>query len=344
MEVNSRQFRFLKEALNTWEQEKLISEEQAQVLQQSLRTRSFRWQTLARYALWAAASCVGLSLLAVVTDQELIKWLESLLVLSEAGRSLCLAILAAVLFAAGRWKAQKGTITQPLFYFLGAMSVAGSLTYLGMWLDTGSGHYSLLILMASVIYLIAALLLPSSLVWFLALSASALGIVTELEYRGGDDVFLGRELAVAMVVYSSLLLLLSHGLKVWERLQGILTVTRCFSVFLLFISLWMLTMMEGYEEHSVPATEHWLWVALLTLMSLLAIAGGLKWNDDLFRAAGISFFLINVYTRYFELGWESLHKALFFALLAISFWVLGRFAEKLWSGGSKAAGLKQPVQ
>jgi hypothetical protein len=34
--------------------------------------------------------------------------------------------------------------------------------------------------------------------------------------------------------------------------------------------------------------------------------------------------------RFFEYFWDTLHKAIFFAALALSFWLLGTKAEKIW--------------
>jgi hypothetical protein len=48
------------------------------------------------------------------------------------------------------------------------------------------------------------------------------------------------------------------------------------------------------------------------------------------RGFGLTFVFINLYTRYFEYFWHSLPKALFFGLLAVSFWVIGKYAESLW--------------
>jgi hypothetical protein len=48
------------------------------------------------------------------------------------------------------------------------------------------------------------------------------------------------------------------------------------------------------------------------------------------RGFGITFIFINLYTRFFEYFWEGTHKAIFFAILAISFWYLGSRAEKIW--------------
>ena len=43
-----------------------------------------------------------------------------------------------------------------------------------------------------------------------------------------------------------------------------------------------------------------------------------------------TFFFINLYTALFQYFWNGLHKAIFFAILAASFWLLGRKAESLW--------------
>ena len=41
--------------------------------------------------------------------------------------------------------------------------------------------------------------------------------------------------------------------------------------------------------------------------------------------------LINIYTRYFEYFWDVTDKALFFIILGLSFWLIGRKAEKIWN-------------
>ncbi len=40
-----------------------------------------------------------------------------------------------------------------------------------------------------------------------------------------------------------------------------------------------------------------------------------------------------VIPAFFELFWNTLHKAMFFALLGISFWYLGTKAEAIWRVG-----------
>ena len=73
------------------------------------------------------------------------------------------------------------------------------------------------------------------------------------------------------------------------------------------------------------------WALLLALAAGLAIWYGLRYQDRIARDLGIIFLLLNIYTRYFEYFWDSLHKVVFFSILALSFWLLGRKAENIWS-------------
>ena len=63
---------------------------------------------------------------------------------------------------------------------------------------------------------------------------------------------------------------------------------------------------------------------------MCSIYWGLKTEDTVARGFGITFLLLNLYTRFFEYFWDNTHKALFFAILGISFWALGSYAERLW--------------
>lgn len=67
------------------------------------------------------------------------------------------------------------------------------------------------------------------------------------------------------------------------------------------------------------------------MVSLGFMIYGLKGKDALAREFGITFLLINIYTRYVEYLWDITDKAVFFGVLAISFWLIGRKAEKIWN-------------
>jgi hypothetical protein len=77
------------------------------------------------------------------------------------------------------------------------------------------------------------------------------------------------------------------------------------------------------------------WSLTFGAASIAAIWYGLKRDDGVLRGFGLTFLFINLYTRFFEYFWDSIHKAAFFAVLAVSFWYLGSRAEAIWHFGHR---------
>ena len=69
---------------------------------------------------------------------------------------------------------------------------------------------------------------------------------------------------------------------------------------------------------------------------------GLKRNDTLAREFGITFLIIFLYTKYFEYFWNESNAAVFFSILAGSFWLIGRKAEKIWNLNANANAKDEP--
>jgi hypothetical protein len=83
--------------------------------------------------------------------------------------------------------------------------------------------------------------------------------------------------------------------------------------------------------YHVKQIELFHWGILFAGVAILAIWYGLKQDDYTSRSFGITFLFINLYTKFFEYFWDSVHKAVFFLILAVSFWFLGQKAEKIWN-------------
>jgi len=73
------------------------------------------------------------------------------------------------------------------------------------------------------------------------------------------------------------------------------------------------------------------WSVLFGGVAVATIWYGQKHIDGVARGFGITFLFINLYTRLFEYGWDSMRKAVFFGVLAISFWYFGSRAEAIWN-------------
>lgn len=341
MKVNGRQFRFLQETLKSWSRDGLLDEGKKEALLDSLDVQSYQWRILAQYACWAALFSMVLSLLAVVTDKALIAWLERLFTLQDSTRSLFFAALSIGIYLFGGWfkSRQKGLVfSQELIFFLGAVSTAASIYYLCKVFYTVSGYYSLLLLLGAAIYLVVAILLQSLLLWVLGLGVMACWFFAETVYWTGDvDVPLfGKSFPVQFLVFSLVVFILGHGLPLFKRTKAFFDATQFFSLMILFVCLWILSMLGDYdytsESFNASQIELWLWRLAMLAASCLAIFVGFRRDDSIPRILGVGFLLLNLYTLFFQYGWDTMHKALFFALLALSFWLLGRYSEWLWLG------------
>ena len=119
----------------------------------------------------------------------------------------------------------------------------------------------------------------------------------------------------------------------------LLTLNTCVStamVGLLYtmIALWLLSIFGNFSDY-----EQWLkvrqfqifyWGLLGIAISLGLALYGMKTKDHVSRDIGFVFFILNLYTRFVEYLWDNLNRTIFFLLLAVSFWFVGRWAESIW--------------
>jgi hypothetical protein len=104
-----------------------------------------------------------------------------------------------------------------------------------------------------------------------------------------------------------------------------------------FIALWILSIFGNYGDlaswHEAKQIELFHWALLFGVAAIAALFHGVRADEAMSRGFGLTFLFINLYTRFFEHLWDHLHKAIFFALLAVSFWCLRTRAERIWNLG-----------
>ena len=136
-------------------------------------------------------------------------------------------------------------------------------------------------------------------------------------------------------VLGGILLAISPLLLRKEKTHTFYPITYYSGLLGLLFSLWLVSMFGNHGSLSTwseaPQYQFWYAVILLALASLVTIWWGLRQQERLTTEIGIVFLLLNIYTRYFEYGWDSLHQVVFFSLLALSFWLIGRKAESIWN-------------
>lgn len=351
MNFNKKQGQFLSEIIKRWETDETISGETAEKLRNSFSVKPFDWKRLAKYSFWIAIICGAIALQALITDRSLIEQIEKLFTSSDAGLCISFVLLAGAAYFLGfkrRRRKPEKIFSNEFIIFSGVLFTAASVGYLGRMLDSDSGHFSLLFLLSFVIYGIIGLWLRSKLVWIFAIISFGSWFGTETGYVSGwGAYFLGMNYPLRFILFGVLLIAAGYYMQRKAKLTFFYKGTYVMGLLYLFISLWMLSIFGNYGDieqwYEVKQTELFYWGILFAVAAIGAIYFGLKTDDNVSKSFGITFLFINLYTRYFEYFWNAADKAIFFSVLAISFWFIGWKAEKIWSleflnQGKKGAG------
>jgi uncharacterized membrane protein len=124
-----------------------------------------------------------------------------------------------------------------------------------------------------------------------------------------------------------------------ERLLAMSAQTKVVGLLYLFVALWIMSIFGNYgdlkEWQELPQYALLHWSVIFAAAAIAAVWYGLRRDDGVLRGFGLTFFFINLYTRFFEYFWNNIHKAVFFAVLAGSFWYLGSRAEALLRMGQR---------
>ena len=341
MRLTKKKAKILASAIESWVEEKVVSQDQGKALMESYEVVGFDWKRLAKYSFWVSIICIIISVSAIIADDFLRELLAKLFNAPEIIKCLFTALIATLIYYYGikrKAKTPEKVFSNEAIFFLGVLATAGSVTFLGRAIDTGSGHFSLLILLAAIIYGILGLWFPSKLVWIFSLLSIGSWMGTETGYMSGwGAYYLGMNYPLRFVLFGLVLTASSGAFTKWQLRHDFSRSTRAMGLLNLFIALWIMSIFGNYgdmhEWEKVKQIELFHWSLLFGIAAVVSIYHGIKEDDGITRGFGITFLFINLYTRFFEYFWDSTHKAIFFAILAVSFWYLGSRAEKIWHLG-----------
>ncbi|HWA27749.1 MAG TPA: hypothetical protein VG734_18985 [Lacunisphaera sp.] len=353
MRLPKKKARIVLDAIATLQDEQVIGSETAATIRAHVEPIAFDWRRLARYSFIISLICIVIAVLAAVFDDAIIRWFERVLPyvirLFNAPppvRSGGLFLLSAAVFWLGvrrRAKFPERVYSNEAIFTFGTLGIAGavySLSKMVQYLDLDT----YLITLAGCLYLILGATLASKIVWCYGLFtlSAALGNGTGYEMGGYYlwqdtpvmSLAYGLVLAIAAVFLATAPGRLSSDMaRHAARLHPLAGVTRVVGLLHVFISLWILSIW-GSNKHSFNRGDFRLdcliWMILFGAVAAVAVARSLEKDDAILRGFGLTFFFINLYTALFQYFWNGLHKALFFAILGASFWLLGRKAESLW--------------
>lgn len=339
MKIEKEKSEFLNEMIERWETDGLINEDTGQKLRKSYETKNFDWLRLAQYAFWVALACGFIALGALLIDNTILRYLKQLYNTPNIVIAMASAALAAWLYPFG-FKRKKNhphlKFSNDAIILAAILFTANAVAYLGKAIDHGSANFSLLMLLATFIYAAIAFKAQSRLIWSFALIALGLWFWAQTGYISHwNNYFWGMNYPLRFVFFGTCLTLFALLLKNYSKSKYFFQVTYVIALIYLFVSLWALSIFGNFisleEWYSVRQYQLFYWAILSAAVCVGFTYFGLKNNDALSREFGITFLFINLYSRYFEYFWNNWHKALFFSVLALSFWLIGRKAEKIWN-------------
>ncbi|GAB3920120.1 DUF2157 domain-containing protein [Mucilaginibacter myungsuensis] len=339
LNIDKQEGEFLTRTIGQWEADGVLDADTAEKLRGTIEVKGFDWMRLAKYSFWIALVCGAIAFGSMIINDSIIKWIRSLYDTPDIVISIGSGLLAAVMYYYGRRMQQKNperVFSNEALRFTGILFTAVCIAYLGKTFDNGSGHFSILFLLSVFVYGFLAYKFNSRLIWLFALISLGSWFGTETGYQTQwSNYFLGMNYPLRFVAFGVLLLAACYLLKDKKWIGYFWELTYVVGLLYLFLSLWMLTVFGNLGE-----LEVWWQVKQISLfywgIISAAVAGGflfygLKSNDVIAREFGITFLLIFLYTKYFEYFWRHTNTAVFFTILALSFWVIGRKAEKIWN-------------
>jgi uncharacterized membrane protein len=147
MKLTNRQGRFLHKAIAKWQADGVITEQEADKLNNSFTTQSFDWKKLAKYSFWIAVVCALIAICAAVADDYIIHFIERIFESSNVALCIALSLLAGVFYflgLRGRKKNPEKEFSNEALIFAGVLFTAGAIAYLGRAIDAGYKHFSIL--------------------------------------------------------------------------------------------------------------------------------------------------------------------------------------------------------
>ncbi|WP_432713931.1 DUF2157 domain-containing protein [Pedobacter sp.] len=339
MKLDQEKSEFLDDMLSQWQDQNLLTEDDVKRLQATYETKAFDWRRLAQYSFWIAMACGVISLGAILVDKDILLYLEKIYDTPDSLISVFSAIAAGVLYYVGFKRSkthQQQIFSNDAIIFTAVMLTANAIAYLGKSIGSNSSHFSILILCSVIIYGVLAFIFKSRLIWAFVLLSLGVWFGTETGYLSRwNYYFMGLNYPLRFVFFGLILTAIALIFKHNKKFSLFYGTTYIGGMIYLFLSLWLISVFGNYDSieewYKVRQINLFYWALLSAAACVVSIFAGLKYRDDVAREFGITFLFLNLYTRYFEYFWDSWHKAIFFCVLAASFWIIGKRAEKIWN-------------
>lgn len=347
MHLNKKRAKIIKNAVKTWHDENIIDDETTQKLNDSIHIVSFDWKKASFWSFCFAVFCFVIALLSFFETELFFKIIElfALFCSHDIVRFIISALLSSLFYYLGFYFRKKEPLriyrNEALLCIAAALNAWAILEF-GILISYNSGHFSLLLLLACIIYGVIGYLNKANSIWLFALISFVSWLGTETAYLSDwGAYFFGMNYPLRFALFGTIMTAISVALRQNPKFSQFFSITLSTSLFCLFTALWLLSIFGNCNENSwydVKQSELFHWSLLFALAAFISLYLGFKLDIHMLRSYGVIFLFINLYTRFFEYFWDAIDKSIFFALLGLSLWFIAHKAEKIWLNTEKHFG------
>lgn len=335
----------LEQALNFWKTNGNLEDQKVEELRSTIDERSFEWKVLARYAFWVALASLIFAVVSLFSDNALEKFVQQFYDTPNIIFCLFFAGLAFLFYYFGFRNKKlypEKTFSNETMMLAGSFSLAACIGFLGQILDRENHFYTILFFLSIVIYGVLSVKLQSKLIWVFTLVALGIWFATETAYHSNWGwKFWGMNFPLRFTIFGTILTTCAVFVQPkFSQLKPFKSTSIVIGLLYTMIALWVLSIFGNYSDFDawsqIRQYEILYWGLLAIAISLGLAIYGLKRKDNTIRDIGFVFFLINLYTRFVEYLWDNINRTIFFLILAVSFWLVGRWSEKIWKKQSSS--------
>ncbi|ASB49262.1 hypothetical protein [Alkalitalea saponilacus] len=338
MKISRKQNILVEKLLRLWVQKELLSEEKADELRADVEIKSLNWKRIARNLMGLSVLFMVIAFLHLVVD----KWVLEIITRFFSLSSLFFMGLLNVLTIFFVWLAniiykrkQLTVISVEALLLLSIISFSGAVYY-AIEVFALEGFFKVFSVLLTTLYtLILAAFFRSQIIWIIGLIGLTLWMTLETARLGDwNSTFLGMNLPFRWLLFSAMFLLGCRVLPQPSVVKRFIKITFQFWVTVFWISLWLFALFGNYASFEVwdnaSAVDLLPGGVLMAALAVIALIYGKKKMEKEWVWMGSLTLVVNLYTQYFLFLWHPFPPALFFFILALSLFILGRKAELVW--------------
>uniref|UniRef100_A0A7S1CMI1 DUF2157 domain-containing protein n=1 Tax=Bicosoecida sp. CB-2014 TaxID=1486930 RepID=A0A7S1CMI1_9STRA len=188
------------------------------------------------------------------------------------------------------------------------------------------------VLALALSYAAVAVASQSQLTWLLGLGCLTVWWCNTVAFYHGGGYYFGIRLPVRALALGCVFVAAGRAVPAaWapQKLTRFRYTTYVVGLLLVFMSLEILSISGVDGRWQSTTLELFGWCVAYGVAAAAAAGYGIVSDDGTSRNMGITFALLNLYTRFFEHLWDATSKAAFFFLLGLSLWVVATRSERV---------------